>query len=170
MTDASPYRMPRALAVPNLGARFTPPPSGSRLWRVLDVLSDSNVRLYRMSGGRLGGRMGRAPVLLLHHVGRRTGTPRITPILFLADGERLVVVGSKGGAERDPPWVGNLLANPRTTVEVARRRIAGQARRATDEERASYWPRLVAMSPSYEASQRRTERSIPVLVLDPAAP
>ena len=138
MKDASPYRMPRAIAAPNLG-KVPPPRTGSRLWKVLNALSGGNVRLYRLSGGRLGGRMGQAPVLLLHHVGRKTGTHRVTPLLFLADGERLVIVGSKGGAEREPAWVANLLASPLTTVEVARRKIRVRARRATEEERASYW-------------------------------
>ncbi len=159
--------MPRAIPVPNLGALVQPPPTGSRRWRVLDVLSTSNVWLYRVSGGRVGGRMGKAPVLLLHHVGRKTGRERVTPVLFLADGDRLVVVGSKGGAARDPVWVGNLMAHPRTTVEVARRRVAVQARMADDAERQSYWPRLVEIYPAFETYQRRTERRLPVVILEP---
>ena len=129
------YAMPRAIAVPNLGRMLRPPPTGSRLWRFLDLFSGTNLRLYRASGGRIGGRMGRAPVLLLEHVGRRSGTRRVTPILFLADGDRLVIVGSKAGAARDPAWVANLEANPSTTVEVARRRVPVRARRATEVER-----------------------------------
>ena len=145
-----------------------PPKSGSRLWRVLDVLSNSNVWLYRISGGRIGGRMGKAPVLLLHHVGRKTGRERVTPVLFLADGERrLVIVGSKGGAQHDPAWYRNLMAHPRTTVKVARRRLAVDARLADEAEREAYWPRLVEMYPSFATYQRRTERRLPVVILEP---
>ena len=74
-----------------------------------------------------------------------------------------------GGAERDPAWVRNLMANPRTTVEVARHRIEVEARMAEEAERESYWPRLVEIYPSYEVYQRRTERSLPVVVLEPAS-
>jgi deazaflavin-dependent oxidoreductase (nitroreductase family) len=113
--------------------------------------------------------MARAPVLLLHHVGRKTGTARVTPVLFLADGSRLVIVGSKGGASADPAWVANLMAQPVTTVEVGRRRVRVRARRAGEAERAKYWPRLVEIYPSYATYQDRTERVIPVLVLEPVA-
>jgi deazaflavin-dependent oxidoreductase (nitroreductase family) len=111
--------------------------------------------------------MGRAPVLLLHHVGRKTGSRRVTPLLFLADGQRLVVVGSKGGAARHPGWYLNLRANPETTVEVARTSFAVRAREATEQERARYWPRLVEIYPSFELYQQRTDRLLPVVVLKP---
>ena len=134
---------------------------------MLDLFSNGNVWLYRLSGGRIGGRMGRAPVLLLRHVGRRSGTPRVTPVLFLADGERLVIVGSKGGAARHPAWFHNLKANPETTVEVSRRRVDVRAREATEDERADYWPRLLEIYPSYAVYQARTDRLLPVVVLEP---
>ena len=165
----SAYSMPPSIPAPNLGSRLRPPRPGSRLWRALDVFSGLNVRLYRMSGGRIGGRMGRAPVLLLHHVGRRTGTPRVAPVLFLADGERLVVVGSKGGAARHPAWYVNLKATPETTVEVARRTVRVRARDADEDEHARYWPRLVGIYPSFELYRRRTDRPLPVVVLEPVA-
>ena len=169
MDETSPYRMPRSIAVPNLGQIVRPPPKGSRLWRALDVLSNSNVVLYRLSGGRIGGHMSRAPVLLLHHVGRKTGTERVTPVLFLADGPRLVIIGSKGGAAADPAWVGNLMAHPLTTVEVGRKKFRVRARMASDEERARYWPRCAENYPSYDTYQERTDRVIPMLVLEPVA-
>lgn len=161
------YRMPRAMAVPNVGQIVRPPATGSRLWRFLNLFSNSNVWLYRVSGGRIGGRMGRAPVMLLHHVGRKTWRTRVTPVLFMPDAEKLIVVGSKGGAERDPAWVANLMAQPRTTVEVARRRVTVDARMASDSERERYWPDLVAMYPSYFTYQQRTARRLPVVVLEP---
>jgi deazaflavin-dependent oxidoreductase (nitroreductase family) len=135
---------------------------------LVQLFSAANLWLYRRSGGRIGGRMGRAPVLLLHHVGRKSGKKRVTPILFLADGERLVVVGSKAGAAKDPAWFVNLMANPVTTVEVARRRLRVRARAASDEERAAYWPRLLAIYPSFGVYQERTRRTLPVAILEPA--
>lgn len=147
-----------------------PPAQGSRAWRLLNVGTDLNVWLYRVSRGWLGGRMGRAPVLLLHHRGRKTGKPRVTPVLYLPDGERLVVVASRGGADANPAWFGNLLAHPRTQVEVGRARRPVVARRATADERAAYWPRLVEIYPSFDLYRRRTEREIPVVVLEPACP
>ena len=162
------YRIPRAtIPVPNVGRVFSPPRPGSPLWRLLNVYSRTNVLLYRLSGGRIGGRMGRAPVLLLHHVGRKSGTARVTPVLFLAEGARLVIVGSKGGALEHPAWFDNLMAHPDTTVEVARRRIPVRARLTSETERVDYWPRLVEMYPSYAAYQDRTDRVLPVVVLEP---
>ena len=145
-----------------------PPPSSSRFWKVFQVGADLNVRLYRMSGGRIGGRMQKAKVLLLHHVGRKSGKTRVTPLLFLPDGERLVVVASKGGTDKNPAWFYNLMAAPETTVEVGRDTRRVRARRASDEERAQLWPRLVEIYSSYESYQRYTDRQIPVVVLDPA--
>lgn len=158
--------MPRAIPVPNFGRVFKPPPTGSRLYRLVDLFSNSNVWLYRRSGGRIGGRMGRAPVLLLHHTGRKSGKPRVTPLLFLADGERLVLVASKGGAASHPAWYRNLLANPSTIVEIGKKRVPVQAREARDSERSAYWPRLLEMYPSYGTYQERTERVLPVVVLE----
>lgn len=159
--------MPRAIATPNVGRLARPPRPDSPLWRLLNLFSGSNVWLYRVSGGRIGGRMCRAPVLLLHHVGRKTGTRRVTPVLFLDDEPRLVIVGSKGGAEKNPAWFYNLMANPVTTVEIGRSRFEVRAREATEEERASYWPQLVELYPSYNLYQQRTSRVLPVVVLEP---
>jgi len=161
--------MPRSVPAPNLGRVFKPPATGSRLWRFLELSSNANVWLYRRSGGRIGGRMGRAPVLLLHHVGRRSGKARVSPVLFLADGDRLVIVGSKGGAAKEPAWVPNLMAHPITTVEVGSRRVPVRARGASDAERTAYWPRLVEMYPSFRVYQDRTERLLPVVVLEPVS-
>ena len=159
--------MPRSIPVPNPGRFSKPPPEGSRSWRLFNRLTDGNVWLYRRSGGRIGGRMGRASVLLLHHVGRRSGKERVTPVLFLADDERLVIVGSKGGADKPPAWLGNLMAHPVTTVEVGSRRVRVQARMASEAERTAYWPRLLEIYPSYGIYEERTERVLPVVVLEP---
>ena len=143
------------------------PPSNSPFWKLMNVMSRVNVAAYRATGGRLGNHIGKAPVLLLHHVGRRSGKPRVSPVLYLADGDRLVIVASKGGTDKNPAWFHNLMAAPETEVEVGRERRRVRARRATEEERAAYWPRLVAGYSPYDDYQRQTDRVTPVVVLEP---
>ena len=145
-----------------------PPPSSSSFWKLFNLGAALNVRLYRLSGGKIGGRMQKAKVLLLHHVGRKSGKTRVTPLLFLPDGERLVIVASKGGTDKNPAWFGNLMASPETTVEVGRETRRVRARQAGDEERAQLWPRLVEIYKPYESYQTYTDRQIPVVVLEPA--
>jgi deazaflavin-dependent oxidoreductase (nitroreductase family) len=144
------------------------PPPGSLRLKLFSALTQLNVHAYRLSGGWVGGRFGRARVLLLHHVGRKSGKHRVSPLLYLRDGERLAIVASAGGRRRHPAWWLNLRESPRTTVEVGRGRHAVTARQATPEERAELWPRLVAIWPDYAAYQERCEREIPVILLEPA--
>jgi deazaflavin-dependent oxidoreductase (nitroreductase family) len=145
-----------------------PPPASSPFWKLISLASRVNVAVYRLTGGRLGGRIGRAPVLVLRHVGRRSGSARVSPLLYLADGDRLVIVASKGGTDRHPAWFHNLMANPDTTVEVGRERRRVRARQASEKERERLWPRLVEMYPSYAAYQSHTDRLIPVVILERA--
>ena len=122
-----------------------------------------------MSGGRVFGRMGKAPILLLHHTGRKSGKQRVTPILYLADGADLVVVGSKGGTDKNPAWYHNLVAMPETTVEVGRDKRKVRPRHATDEERDTLWPRLDAIYPPFaEYREFAGDREIPIVVLEAA--
>lgn len=133
-------------------------------------MSRANVWAYRLSGGWLGGRfLGGAPVLLLTTVGRRSGQPRTAPLLYLSEGDDLVVVASKGGMSHHPLWYRNLEANPRVEVEIGNQRRTMVARPATATEKATLWPRLVAMYRDYDAYQARTERDIPVVILSPTA-
>jgi deazaflavin-dependent oxidoreductase (nitroreductase family) len=142
--------------------------AGERLLRTLaGVAWKIHIRLYRLSGGAIGGRIGRAPVLLLTTTGRKTGQRRTAPLLYLADGERLVVVASNGGAPRHPAWFLNLEATPQAEVQLRRDHRPVRGRQATAEERKSYWPQLVAIYRSYDSYQRRTSREIPVVVLEP---
>lgn len=150
---------------------MAPPPvpkPGSLGLRALNLLTTVNVILYRATGGRLGGKLVGAPVLLLDHVGRKSGTRRTTPLLYLADGDDLVIVGSRGGSDATPAWWLNLQASPSTTVQVGRESRRVVAREATADERTRLWPRLSAMYPDYDVYQSRTEREIPVIVLAPA--
>lgn len=135
---------------------------------VLRLLSALNVRLYRWSGGRVGGRFLRgAPVCLVTTVGRRSGTRRTVPLIYLEDGERVVVVASQGGMPRHPLWYRNLEVHAEAEVEVRGTRRRLRARTATPGEKAAYWPRLCAVYPAYADYQQRTEREIPVVILEP---
>jgi deazaflavin-dependent oxidoreductase (nitroreductase family) len=104
-------------------------------------------------------------VLLLTSRGRRSGQPRTTPLLYLRDGERLVVVASKGGFSTHPLWYRNVEANPHVEVELGGARSAMLARRASDAEKRALWPKLVAMYRDFDDYQARTDRDIPVVIL-----
>ena len=148
----------------------SPPPvpsPGSLGARAVNLFTRLHVAAYRRGGGRLVGTWQGAPVLLLDHVGRRSGTHRTTPLLYLEDGQDLVLVASRGGSHAPPAWWLNLEASPSTTVQVGSRRREVVARTASAEEKQRLWPRLVAMYPEYETYQRRTDREIPVVVLEP---
>jgi deazaflavin-dependent oxidoreductase (nitroreductase family) len=105
-------------------------------------------------------------VLLLTTTGRKSGKARTSPLLYLRDGERYVVVASKGGFPSHPAWYLNLLENPRVQVEVGPETKQMTARTASPEEKARYWPSLVGMYKYYARYQERTERPIPVVVLE----
>ena len=126
-----------------------------------------NIPLYRVSGGRIGGRVNRAPVLLLTTTGRRSGKQRTAPVVYLADGDRLVVIGSNAGHSRTPAWSLNLKANPDVEVEVRRERRAVRARVAEGEERAELWRRHNAQYSGFDEYEARTARDIAVFVLEP---
>jgi deazaflavin-dependent oxidoreductase (nitroreductase family) len=145
------------------------PPPGSLRFRLVKTFVDLNVRVYRLTGGRLGGKVKGAPVLLLDHVGRKTGRARTTPVLYLRDGADLVIVGSRGGSDAMPAWFLNLMSSPNTTVQIGSKRRAVVARKATPEEKQRLWPRLVEMYDEYAIYQQRTEREIPVAILSPAS-
>lgn len=153
--------------------QFPPPapPSDSRLWKAWEVFTRAHTGLYRLTGGAGPiGRMGGAPFLLLHHTGARSGTRRVSPLIYLRDGDRLVVVASKGGTDRHPAWFHNLRAHPDTEVEVGRERLRVRARVATAAERGRLWPRLDEIYPPYADYRRRAgEREIPLVVLEPTA-
>ena len=137
-------------------------------WTVIRLGISGHTLVYRATGGRIGHHMpGGAANLLLDHVGAKSGTKRTTPLTYLADGDDLVIVASKGGAPRNPAWFHNLVANPDTTVQVGGEHRAVHARVAKHEEREALWPKVVAMYGGYEGYQERTEREIPLVILEP---
>ncbi|MBF0661531.1 MULTISPECIES: nitroreductase family deazaflavin-dependent oxidoreductase [unclassified Rhodococcus (in: high G+C Gram-positive bacteria)] len=136
-------------------------------------MSRVNVAAYRATGGRVGGkwRVGSAfpwgiPVCLVTTTGRKTGQPRTAPLLFLEDGDKVVLVASQGGMAKHPLWFRNIQANPEVTVQIKSRVRKMHARVATDTERAAYWPRLVEMYPDFDNYQSWTDRVIPVVVCE----
>jgi deazaflavin-dependent oxidoreductase (nitroreductase family) len=127
-----------------------------------------NVPVYRFSGGRVGGRVGRAPVLLLTSIGRKSGQSRTAPMVYLADGEHLVVIDSNAGHTRTPAWSLNLKANPEAEVEVGSKRWLVRARIAEGEERASLWRRHSEQHSGLDRYETRANRDIAVFVLEPS--
>jgi deazaflavin-dependent oxidoreductase (nitroreductase family) len=127
-----------------------------------------HVLVYRATNGLVGHRFpGVLPMLLVDHVGARSGKKRTSALGYIADGDHLVIVASKGGNPRNPAWFHNLRANPDTAVQVGSERRPVRARVATPEERARLWPKVVDAYRGYGAYQERTEREIPLVILEP---
>jgi deazaflavin-dependent oxidoreductase (nitroreductase family) len=124
--------------------------------------------LYRLTRGALGRRLVHNDMCLLTTIGRRSGEPHTVPLLYLRDGDALVVIASWGGRDYAPDWYLNLEQEPRAAVQVLGDRWPVTARTANPEERAQWWPRALAAYDGYAAYASRTEREIPVVFLDPA--
>jgi deazaflavin-dependent oxidoreductase (nitroreductase family) len=149
--------MPRAL-----------PPPGSRRLRLVNFGTGLHVLVYRLSRGHIGGTVSGVPVLLLNHVGRRSGRTRTTPLGYLKAGDDLVIVASRAGSQAPPAWWWNLQATSAVSIEVRGERRSVIARRASSVERARLWPKLLALYPTYAEYQRRTTRELAVVILSPA--
>ena len=126
--------------------------------------------IYRLTRGRVLGRIGGQPVLLLETLGRRTGRRRATPVQYLADGVAFVVVASNGGAVHPPAWYLNLRANPNAGVQRGTRTIAVRAHETAGRERADLWRRLAAANRYLEPAARKAERELPIMALVPTTP
>jgi deazaflavin-dependent oxidoreductase (nitroreductase family) len=140
----------------------------------IKYMAKAQVWAYRRTNGRVGGSWRvmagwrkPVPVLLLDHVGRKSGTRFTTPLLYLVDGPDLVVVASQGGMATNPQWFHNLRAHPETQVQVGAELRLVRARVASSSERAALWPRLVELYADFETYQTWTDREIPVVVLSP---
>jgi deazaflavin-dependent oxidoreductase (nitroreductase family) len=130
-----------------------------------------HVALYRRSNGKLGGHLPgwrAARILLLDHVGAKSGRKRTSPLMYHDDGDVIAVVASKGGQPTHPAWFHNIRANPDTTVQIGAAVRNVHARVATDEERDRLWPKFVAFYPGYDFFQRNAQgRKIPIVMLEP---
>jgi F420H(2)-dependent quinone reductase len=139
-----------------------------RSWPVLRRLMGVHTQVYRLSQGMVGHRFpGAPPMLLLDHVGARSGAKRTTPLVYVEDGPDVVLVASKGGHPKHPAWYHNLRANPDTMVQIGSEHRPVHARVATPQERERLWPKAVATYSGYDGYQQRTEREIPLVVLEP---
>jgi deazaflavin-dependent oxidoreductase (nitroreductase family) len=123
---------------------------------------------FRANNGKVGGPFEGAPLLLLHTTGAKTGAARINPVMYRADGDRLVIFASKGGSDTNPDWFRNLGANPETVVEVGSETRKVIARVAEGEERERLWEAHKRAFPNFADYERRTTRQIPVVILEPA--
>jgi F420H(2)-dependent quinone reductase len=143
-------------------------PMVDRSWPVLRHMVGGHTAVYRATRGLVGHHVpGAPPMLLLDHIGARSGKVRTTPLAYLRDGENVVLVASKGGHPRNPAWFHNLMKNPETTIQVGSERRAVRARVAGGEERERLWIEVVDLYGGYRDYQERTDRQIPLVVLEP---
>ena len=131
-----------------------------------DLMGDAHVERYRATNGAEGHDWRGTQILLLTTSGRTSGEPRTAPLIYQPDGDRYVVVASKGGAPEHPGWYRNLARNPAVEVQVGPDRFPAAARTATGDERARLWKLMNETWPAYDEYQARTGREIPVVVLE----
>lgn len=134
---------------------------------IIKWMAKSNAWIYKRSNGKFGNTFQKAPVALLTTTGRKSGEPRVSPLLYLREGNRVILVASKGGSDKHPQWYLNLKANPAVSVQIKDEVLQLQARDATEAERAEYWPKLDAMYPSFDDYRAWTDRVIPIVICDP---
>lgn len=136
---------------------------------VIKWMSRAQAWIYKKSGGKLGGKFLRgAAVGILTTIGRKTGEPRESPLLFLREGNRVILVASSGGRDKHPMWYLNLKSNPKVTFQIKDEVLALKARDATESERSEYWPKLDEMYSDFESYRSYTDRVIPIVICDPA--
>jgi deazaflavin-dependent oxidoreductase (nitroreductase family) len=121
---------------------------------------------FRANGGKVGGNFEGAPLLLLHHIGAKTGTERVNPVMYQAVGRDYAVFASKGGAPTNPDWYHNLLANPDATIEIGAGTKAVHARVAEGDERERIWSTQKERYPGFAEYEAKTTRQIPVVILE----
>jgi F420H(2)-dependent quinone reductase len=130
------------------------------------ILGGVHRRVYRLTGGKVGGHIANMPVLLLTTTGRKSGRPRTQPLAYTRAGDGYAVIASKGGAPHHPLWYLNLRANPFAEVTVGRETQKVRAREAEGEERERLWRQLADVYSGYDKYARKTSRRIPVMVLE----
>jgi len=133
----------------------------------LTLVGDEHVRRYLETGGEVGHEWSGVHTLVLTTTGRKSGKPRQSAMIYGQDGDSFVVIASQGGMPTHPNWYHNLTADPAVEVQVAARRFAARARTAEGEERERLWALMTGIWPNFNVYQSRTDRRIPVVVLDP---
>jgi len=134
---------------------------------ILKLFAALNASVYRMTGGRIMGKMGASDICVVRMQGARSGRWRDVPLMYVPNGDGVILVASLGGAPKNPMWYYNLVAHPDIEVQVKENTLRLRARLASSEEKAQVWPRCVAAYPSYETYQKRTTRDIPVFICEP---
>ena len=132
-------------------------------------MSDFNASIiaeFRASDGKVGGPFEGAPMLLLHTTGKRSGQERVNPLVYWPEGGAMVIFASKGGAPTHPDWYRNLMAQPETTVEVGTDTVPVRARSTEGDEYQDLWDRITAVMPGFAEYQTKTNRRIPVVMLE----
>jgi deazaflavin-dependent oxidoreductase (nitroreductase family) len=129
-----------------------------------DLFGEEHVRVYRETDGQRGYHWRGTTILLLTTEGRNSGESRTTPLIHRTDGDRWIVVASKGGAPKNPSWFENLQANPEAVIQVRDEVVPVLATTAEGEERGRLWSRMTEVWPAYDEYQTRTEREIPVVI------
>jgi deazaflavin-dependent oxidoreductase (nitroreductase family) len=120
---------------------------------------------FRANEGKVGGRFANRSLLLLHTTGAKSGLPRVNPLVYMADGDRLVIVASKGGAPTHPDWYHNVVANPQVEVEVGTERFQAVAAVMAEPDRTDLYRRMAEANPFFAEYERKTTRVIPVIAL-----
>jgi deazaflavin-dependent oxidoreductase (nitroreductase family) len=139
-----------------------------RSWPLLRRLMGVHTAVYKLSGGHVGRKFpGTPPMLLLEHVGAKSGSRRTSPLVYFEDGRNVVLVASKGGYPRHPAWFHNLMANPDASVQIGTEYRDVRAHVASAAERQRLWPKAVDTYAGYATYQARTPREIPLVVLEP---
>ena len=135
-----------------------------------DAKADVEAYLANPDGRSTGAGPSGLPTLLLTSIGRKSGEQRTVPLVFLRNGEDMVIVGSLAGYDQHPAWSRNLSANPQCWVQLDRRKMTAVARQATEKERQELWPKLIALLPLWDLFQQQTERPFPIVILSPTGP
>ncbi len=137
-----------------------------RFKRFLRPFSKLNGVLYKLTGGRVMGRLRGRPIMLVTMTGAKTGKPRTIPLMYVPFKEGVLVVASQGGSARSPVWYNNLVANPDVVVQVKSKKMNLRAREVFAEEKAELWPTCVEHYHEYDDYQKRTDRAIPVFICE----
>jgi deazaflavin-dependent oxidoreductase (nitroreductase family) len=120
---------------------------------------------FRSNGGKVGGNFTGRTLLLLHTTGAKSRAERVNPVAYTMDGDRYVIIASKGGAPTHPDWYHNVVGNPRVTIEVGSEKFQAHATIVTEPERTRLYDQMAAIMPGFAEYQRKTTRRIPVIVL-----
>jgi deazaflavin-dependent oxidoreductase (nitroreductase family) len=134
-------------------------------------MSDQNdwntsiIKEFRANAGKVGGPFAGKTLLILHTIGAKSGREHINPVAYITDGNRFVIIASKGGAPINPDWYYNIVANPQVTLEVGTEKITARASITTEPERTRLYNKMIEMMPGFAEYQKKTTRIIPVIIL-----